>query len=554
MKRFLTFALALLMLLSFLPSVTADSPHTHNWKEKSRVESTCTKDGYAVYTCSCGARKTETLPALGHEFSKQVYTSYADCTHYGVFYWVCERCGAHSPTGNDKPLGHDWGEGVLTKAPTETEEGEITYTCWRDPSHTKTEAVPATGPIDPSLKLSLSAEYKFGYTWETFEYYLGVKLNETLTNTGDVPLRVITSNVKDYIGDAMKVGFFSNILQPGEQISFSSFHYLQGIWFDWPDGSGHEPGDITFDTITYTPDDPKYIGYAVLDVYHYGWPTQGENVDSSKVKPLCLSNTETITVRLPRDGYVEEFFGLGIMKTEAHGPANGEYYELGETIDYVITITNDSGSDLKDLAVYDSLAGFEPIATAESFAQGETLKFEYSTVVTQDELDKAYAINSAVVTFTYGDGASATPRFSNWVYSKAGNPDAPETAHFDKAKLNTVPEFSSDAETAEQWNAEAEKLYELLWEAGDDEAKCAVLEERAMFRAYLQAINDGLSDDVAAFRLFRAQMLYGRLAELAESGETERFDAPEGLTGAELIAEELRLKCLSLYALINDIK
>ncbi len=352
----------------------------------------------------------------------------------------------------------------------------------------------------------------------------------------------------------MKVGFFSNILQPSEQISFSSFHDLQGIWFDWPDGSGHEPGDITYDIITYTPADPKYIGYAVLDVYHYGWPTQGEDVDSSKVDPLCKSNTESITVWIPRDGYVEELNGLGVMKTEKSRPANGEYYELGETIDYVITITNDSGNDVSGVAVYDSLAGFEPIAAAETFAQGETRQFRYSAVVTDEEITKARAVNSAVVTFNYGNDMSATPRFSNWVYSRAGNTDASETVHFDKAKLDTVPEFSSNAETAEQWNAEAEKLYELLWEAGDDEAKCAVLEERAMFYAYLAAINDDLSGDIAAFRLFRAQTLYGRLAELAEAGETESFDAPEGLTGAELIAETLRLKCLSLSALINDIK
>ncbi|MBR7041788.1 MAG: hypothetical protein IKI24_08160, partial [Clostridia bacterium] len=154
-KRVAALLLSLLLLLGALPSALADSPHTHNWKEKSRVEPTCTKDGYAVYTCSCGARKTETLPALGHEFSKQVYTSYADCEHYGVFYWVCERCGAHSLTGNDAPLGHDWDDGTVTKTPTETEDGEITYTCRRDPSHTRTEVIPATGSGEktPALKL-----------------------------------------------------------------------------------------------------------------------------------------------------------------------------------------------------------------------------------------------------------------------------------------------------------------------------------------------------------------------------------------------------------------
>ncbi|MBR7040576.1 MAG: Cna B-type domain-containing protein [Clostridia bacterium] len=144
-KRVAALLLSLLLLLGALPSALADSPHTHSWKEKSRVEPTCTKDGYAVYVCSCGARKTEPLPALGHKFSKKVYVSYADCEHYGVFYWICERCGAHSENGNDKPLGHDWDGGVITKQPTETDEGEIVYTCRRDPSHTKTEALPIKG-------------------------------------------------------------------------------------------------------------------------------------------------------------------------------------------------------------------------------------------------------------------------------------------------------------------------------------------------------------------------------------------------------------------------
>ena len=406
--------------------------------------------------------------------------------------------------------------------------------------------------MDPSLKLTVAPDYLFGYMFSYYEYYLGVKLDETLTNTGDVPLRVITPEVKVYVGDMMKEAYFENILEPGEQVSFSSYQILQSTCHT-PEYD-HMPGDITSDYITYTPDDPKYTGYSVITELYEGWPTQGENVDSSKVKPLCLSNTVSITVRLPRDGYVEELLGLGIMKTEAHGPANGEYYELGETIDYVITITNDSGNDVSGVAVYDSLAGFEPIVIAESFAQGETRQFGYSAVVTDDETAGGTAVNGAVVTFNYGNDVSATPRFSNWVYSKTGNTETPETVHFDKAKLDAVPELSSEKKTPEYWNGEAEKLYKLLWEAGDDEAKCAVLEERAMFYAYLAAVNDDLSDDVAAFRLFRAQTLYGRLAELAESGETERFDAPEGLTGAELIAEELRLKCLSLSALINGIK
>ena len=41
-------------------------------------------------------------------------------------------------------LGHDWGEWVVTKEATETEEGSETRTCKNDPSHTETRAIPAS--------------------------------------------------------------------------------------------------------------------------------------------------------------------------------------------------------------------------------------------------------------------------------------------------------------------------------------------------------------------------------------------------------------------------
>ena len=142
-RRVVLFALILAVLSCFLClTATAGAAHTHSWREISRVNPTCTQSGRVVYVCSCGERKTERLSALGHRYSQKVYVSYADCTHYGVFYWVCDRCGAHSDNGNDKPLGHDWDEGVVTKEPGFLNPGETTYTCSRC-GETMTEEIPA---------------------------------------------------------------------------------------------------------------------------------------------------------------------------------------------------------------------------------------------------------------------------------------------------------------------------------------------------------------------------------------------------------------------------
>ena len=129
MKKLIALSLALLLFMSFAPSVLA--AHVHQWTQYSRVEPTCTQPGRVVYVCSCGTRKTESIPAPGHIYSNKVYINYADCTHYGSFYWVCERCGAHSDTGNDKPLGHDWGEWQVTVPATQSADGTEERVCAR---------------------------------------------------------------------------------------------------------------------------------------------------------------------------------------------------------------------------------------------------------------------------------------------------------------------------------------------------------------------------------------------------------------------------------------
>ena len=69
-------------------------------------------------------------------------------------YWKCSSCGKlfADAEGSKEiaapvaiPAGHDWGEWEVTKEPTATTEGEKARTCKRDPSHTETAAIPATG-------------------------------------------------------------------------------------------------------------------------------------------------------------------------------------------------------------------------------------------------------------------------------------------------------------------------------------------------------------------------------------------------------------------------
>ena len=72
----------------------------------------------------------------------------ATCGKAGRVDTICGNCGEVISTRELPPTGaHDWGNGVVTTAPTETTPGVRTFTCTVC-SQTRTEAIPATGAHD----------------------------------------------------------------------------------------------------------------------------------------------------------------------------------------------------------------------------------------------------------------------------------------------------------------------------------------------------------------------------------------------------------------------
>ncbi len=70
------------------PIASFTTPHTHKYTSKITTAATCTADGVKTFTCSCGNKYTETIPALGH----------TDANMDGK----CDRCGYES-TNPDTP-------------------------------------------------------------------------------------------------------------------------------------------------------------------------------------------------------------------------------------------------------------------------------------------------------------------------------------------------------------------------------------------------------------------------------------------------------------------
>ena len=121
----------------------------HEWGEgKEKKAPTCTEAGEKTYTCTrCDKTKTEAIEALGHAYSEEwTVDKEASCEEAGSKSHHCTRpgCDSKSEVTEIEALGHEWGEGKETKAPTCTEAGEKTYTCTRC-NATKTEAIAALG-------------------------------------------------------------------------------------------------------------------------------------------------------------------------------------------------------------------------------------------------------------------------------------------------------------------------------------------------------------------------------------------------------------------------
>ncbi len=125
----------------------------HSYGEWTVINPTAETEGSKTRECGrCHVTETVILPKLGHEMVKDVNESDAPtCTTEGTDVYVCTThtgdaaCGyTYSVTVAAK--GHSYGEGVVTKSATCTENGVKTFTCTADGCEAKTtEVIPRTG-------------------------------------------------------------------------------------------------------------------------------------------------------------------------------------------------------------------------------------------------------------------------------------------------------------------------------------------------------------------------------------------------------------------------
>ena len=93
---------------------------------------------------------------------------------------------------------------------------------------------------------------------------------------------------------------------------------------------------------------------------------------------------------------------LTVEKVTTSTPANGESYELGETITYTITVTNDGKKTLTDISIIDELEGFEfdegAVTTGITLEPGESVSVSGSYTVTAEDVTAGLVMNVATAT------------------------------------------------------------------------------------------------------------------------------------------------------------
>ncbi len=142
----------------------------HTWDEGSVIKApTCTEQGEKTASCLvCGTKETQELAALGHQHTEVRNQKAATCAASGYTGdTYCKDCGSKVAAGQTVAAtgNHIWDAGTQTKAPTNTENGIMTYLCTVCQT-ARTEAIPAVSVPNAGSNQQTETLKKGG----TFEY------------------------------------------------------------------------------------------------------------------------------------------------------------------------------------------------------------------------------------------------------------------------------------------------------------------------------------------------------------------------------------------------
>ncbi len=223
-------------------SVTVHFNHKHN-VETETVPATCEEPGSVTGACECGYGKVaDVIDPIGHDWDDGVVTKEPTCTEPGVMTFTCKNDETHTRTTEIEATGHEWDAGKVTKEPTVDAEGVRTFTCKHDPSHTKTESIAKLEPAPvpekcdggdkcPSKAFSDVDRSKDSWSHEAIDWAVVNKVTKGMDATHFMPGRACTrAQAVTFLWRAMGEQEPTTKNNPFKDVSADAYYYKAILW------------------------------------------------------------------------------------------------------------------------------------------------------------------------------------------------------------------------------------------------------------------------------------------------------------------------------------
>ena len=257
----------------------------HSWDNGTVTKAaTYTETGIKTFKCKdCGETRTEEIPSLDKTYHiLQVVAP--TCTEQGYTVYICDQDATLTENRDFvDALDHDWGEGVVTKAATCTEDGEKTFTCSRDGA-TKTEVIQAVGHKwdDGTITTPATCEASGVKTYKC--------LNDGCTETKTEEIAALGHNYDDGV-----VTKAATCTEDGVK-TFTCQNDKSHTYTEVIPATGHDYDDGVVTTKpTYTENGVKtFTCHNCGDTYTESIPALGYTYNETVVAPTCTEDGYTM--------------------------------------------------------------------------------------------------------------------------------------------------------------------------------------------------------------------------------------------------------------------
>lgn len=269
--------------LTYKGDFTDKTPHTYDEGVVTK-EATIYEKGVKTFTCSaCGDTYTEDIPMVEKTWRKGD-TVAPTCTEQGYTVYICDQDATLTENRDFvDALDHDWGEGVVTKVATCTEDGEKTFTCSRDGA-TKTEVIPAVGHKwdDGTVTTPATCEASGVKTYKC--------LNDGCTETKTEEIAALGHNYDDGV-----VTKAATCTEDGVK-TFTCQNDKSHTYTEVIPATGHDYDDgVVTKEPTYTENGVKtFTCHNCGDTYTESIPALGYTYNETVVAPTCTEDGYTM--------------------------------------------------------------------------------------------------------------------------------------------------------------------------------------------------------------------------------------------------------------------